>query len=51
MRIATLSGSLQERSSNAALIRAAREVAPEGVELVVFRSLGGPPLAGPVARA
>ena len=47
MRIATLSGSLQERSSNAALIRAAREVAPEGVELVVFRSLGDLPWLDP----
>jgi len=47
MRIATLSGSLQERSSNTALVRAAREVAPDGVELVVFRSIADVPWLDP----
>jgi chromate reductase, NAD(P)H dehydrogenase (quinone) len=47
VEIAVLSGSLQERSSNAALVRAAVRVAPEGQRLRVFGALGEVPLLNP----
>jgi chromate reductase len=47
MKVAAISGSLQERSSNSALIRAANQVAPEDIELVEFRSLGKVPHLNP----
>ena len=47
VKILTISGSLQERSSNAALVRAAQRVAPENVQLVVHESLSNLPLLNP----
>jgi chromate reductase len=47
MKIVAIIGSLQERSSNSALVRAAESVAPEGMELIVFRSLGEVPHLNP----
>jgi NAD(P)H-dependent FMN reductase len=44
-RIAGLCGSLQPRSSNAAVLRAAARLAPDGMEVVEFDALGTvPPL-------
>jgi chromate reductase len=43
MVILGISGSLQARSSNTALVRTASEVAPEGVEIEVHPSLGALP--------
>jgi chromate reductase, NAD(P)H dehydrogenase (quinone) len=43
MKIVAISGSLQERSANTALVTAAQAVAPQGMELVVYRSLGEVP--------
>ena len=40
MRILTISGSLRAASHNSALLRAAAELAPEGVEVVPFEGLG-----------
>jgi chromate reductase len=39
MRILTISGSLRKRSHNTALLRAAGELAPEGVEVVQYDGL------------
>jgi chromate reductase, NAD(P)H dehydrogenase (quinone) len=47
MKIVALAGSLQERSSNSALVRAAQEVTPDGMELVVYGSLGEVPHLNP----
>lgn len=47
VKILTISGSLQERSSNAALVRAAQRVAPENVQLVVHESLSDVPPLNP----
>jgi chromate reductase len=47
MKIVAIPGSLQERSANSALIRAAEGVAPEGMELIVFRALGQIPHLNP----
>ena len=47
MKILTISGSLQARSSNTALVRAAQRVAPKGIDLVVYDSLGDVPLLNP----
>ncbi len=61
MKILGISGSLQARSSNSALIRAAAEVAPDGVDFATFAGLAdlphfnpdldgeGPLAPGPVA--
>jgi chromate reductase len=38
MKIAAINGSLRLRSSNAALLRAARRVAPAGVEVVIYEN-------------
>jgi chromate reductase len=43
MRILGISGSLQARSSNTAAVRAAAAVAPEGVEIEVYPSIGALP--------
>ena len=40
MKILALSGSLREESYNTALARAARELAPDGVEIELFEGLG-----------
>jgi len=40
MRILAISGSLQQRSSNTRFLEAARTVAPDGVEVVLSRSVG-----------
>jgi NAD(P)H-dependent FMN reductase len=47
VKILTISGSLQARSSNTALVRAAQRVAPKGIDLVVYDSLGDVPLLNP----
>lgn len=47
VKILTISGSLQARSSNGALVRAAQKVAPEGLELIVHGSLEDVPLLNP----
>lgn len=47
MKIVTISGSLRERSSNTALLRAIARVAPPGVEVVEYRALGRLPHFNP----
>ena len=47
MRILALSGSLRSGSSNTALVHAAREVAPEGVEVVIYDGLADLPHFNP----
>jgi chromate reductase len=47
MKIVTISGSLRERSSNTALLRAVARVVPDGVEVVEYRGLGGLPHFNP----
>ena len=47
MRILALSGSLRAGSSNAAVLRAAAAVAPEGVEVVQYEGVGGLPHFNP----
>lgn len=47
MRFLGISGSLRARSSNTALLEAARLVAPEGVEVVLWRGLGSLPHFNP----
>jgi chromate reductase, NAD(P)H dehydrogenase (quinone) len=47
MNVLAISGSLQERSSNTTLISVAQQVVPDGLDLVVFRSLGEVPLFNP----
>lgn len=47
MRILGISGSLRAGSSNAALLRAAAALAPDGVEIVVFEGIGGLPHFSP----
>lgn len=47
MRIVGISGSLRAGSSNAALLRAAAALAPEGVEVAVFEGIGGLPHFSP----
>jgi NAD(P)H-dependent FMN reductase len=47
VRILAVSGSLQARSGNLALLRAAARSSPEGVDLVVFEGLGALPAFNP----
>jgi NAD(P)H-dependent FMN reductase len=47
VKILAVSGSLQEQSSNSALVRAAQRVVPAGMELVVHPSLATVPLLNP----
>ena len=47
MRILAISGSLRAGSSNTALVRATKEVAPEGVEVVVYDGLASLPHFNP----
>ena len=46
-RILAISGSLRAASSNTALLLAARALAPEGTEVVLYEELGGLPLFNP----
>ncbi len=47
MKILAISGSLRAASSNTALLRAARALAPEGVEVELFEGLAGLPHFNP----
>ena len=47
MRIFAVSGSLQAASSNTRFLQAARDLAPEGVEVDVFESVGALPHFNP----
>ena len=47
MKILAISGSLQEQSSNSALIRAAGQMTPDDMELIVYGSLGDIPHLNP----
>jgi chromate reductase len=47
MKILGISGSLRSISKNAALVRAARMLAPAGVELLIYEGLGQLPLFNP----
>ena len=47
MKILGISGSLRATSSNAAILRAARRLAPAGVEISVYEGMGGLPLFSP----
>ena len=47
MKILAIAGSLRTTSSNAALLRAAADVAPAGTELVLYDGLGGLPHFSP----
>ena len=47
MKIVGISGSLRTGSSNAAVLRAAAALAPDGVEVVVFEGIGGLPHFSP----
>ncbi len=47
MRILAISGSLRAASSNTAALRAAQQVAPPGMEIVLYGELGGLPHFNP----
>jgi len=47
VRIVAISGSLRAESSNAALLRAASRVAPDGVEVVTYDAMGDLPHFNP----
>lgn len=47
MKILAISGSLRQASLNTALLRAVARIAPRGIEVVVYRGLGGLPLFNP----
>ncbi len=47
IRLLAISGSLRARSSNGALLEAARQIAPEGLEVVLYEGLGTLPLFNP----
>ncbi|HWW62704.1 MAG TPA: NADPH-dependent FMN reductase [Thermoanaerobaculia bacterium] len=47
MKIIAINGSLRSRSSNAALLRAAARVAPDGVEILMYDALGELPHFNP----
>lgn len=51
MRLLAISGSLRLASSNTALLRAAALVAPEGVEIILYRGLGDLPHFNPDLEA
>jgi chromate reductase, NAD(P)H dehydrogenase (quinone) len=46
-RVLCLSGSLRRASANTALLEAAQQLAPAGLELVLYRGLGSLPLFNP----
>src|SRR5215210_7667841 len=47
MKIIAISGSLRRQSSNAALLRAAAGVAPDGIQVVMYDGLGELPHFNP----
>jgi NAD(P)H-dependent FMN reductase len=47
MKIAAISGSLRAGSSNTAVLRAAAQLAPAGVEVIQFEGIGGLPFFNP----
>jgi NAD(P)H-dependent FMN reductase len=47
MRILAISGSLRSTSSNTAVLRAARTVAPSGVDVIIYEGLGALPHFNP----
>jgi NAD(P)H-dependent FMN reductase len=47
VRILALSGSVRKDSTNSALLRAAREAAPQGVELTLYEGMGALPIFSP----
>jgi chromate reductase, NAD(P)H dehydrogenase (quinone) len=47
MRILAISGSLRSRSSNTAVLRVARTLAPSGVDIILYESLGALPHFNP----
>lgn len=47
MKIIAISGSLRAQSSNAALLRAAARVAPDGVQIEIYEGLGNLPHFNP----
>jgi chromate reductase len=47
MRILAISGSLRSTSSNTAVLRAARTLAPSGVDIILYESLGALPHFNP----
>jgi chromate reductase, NAD(P)H dehydrogenase (quinone) len=47
MRVLGISGSISEKSSNTALLRAARSVAPSGTEIVIYDGVAGLPHFSP----
>jgi chromate reductase, NAD(P)H dehydrogenase (quinone) len=47
MRILGISGSLRSRSSNTAVLRAARTLAPSGVDIILYERLGALPHFNP----
>jgi len=47
MRILAISGSLRSTSSNTAVLRAARTVAPSGVDIIIYEGLGALPHFNP----
>ena len=47
MRILAISGSLRSGSSNTAVLRAARTLAPSGVDIILYESLGALPHFNP----
>ncbi|MGH9129190.1 MAG: NADPH-dependent FMN reductase [Acidimicrobiales bacterium] len=46
-RVLAVSGSLRARSTNMAVLRTARQVAPESVQVIVYEGLGGLPQFNP----
>jgi NAD(P)H-dependent FMN reductase len=46
-RVLCLSGSLRQRSANTAALQAAQALAPAGLELLLYREMGGLPLFNP----
>ncbi|OGU22869.1 MAG: FMN reductase [Hydrogenophilales bacterium RIFOXYD1_FULL_62_11] len=51
MRVLAISGSLRKASLNTALLRAAARIAPPGIEVVLYHSLGELPLFNPDIEA
>ena len=47
MRVLAISGSLRASSSNSALIQAAALLAPPGIEVEIYKGLGGLPHFNP----
>ena len=47
MKLVAINGSLRKSSSNGALLRAARRIAPDGVEIAIYEGLGDLPHFNP----